>query len=260
MKQNLLKTMLVMAGIVAGSMGAWAQTVLFERGTSTAPWTQENLADFKASTGTLELSDYGAKIATSNSAVEVSKDINPQNGTILNVEATWLGMSNVGRSMNTGTASYFRFGNIYILENDQDKNSPSAYSLSPFSAKNYTNFTGPSGVRTYDPATRPFYIIKMEINTATNNLNYLKVYSSADESRELLSLLNQPLDNVDYKTIAFGFARGGRMATSQVEILKSIKVTETAQKVSTAKYTVKYVDDNNNEIKDANERQGEVGS
>lgn len=28
MKQNLLKTMLVMAGIVAGSMGAWADTVV----------------------------------------------------------------------------------------------------------------------------------------------------------------------------------------------------------------------------------------
>lgn len=260
MKQNLLKTMLVMAGIVAGSMGAWAQTVLFERGTSTAPWSKENLADFKASTGTLELSDYGAKITTSNTAVEVSKDINPQAGTILNVEATWLGMSNTGSYMSAGAASYFRFGNIYILENDQDKNSPSAYSLSPFSATNFTNFVGPSGVRTYDPATRPFYIIKMEINTATNKLNYLKVYSSSDESKELLSLSNQPLDNVDYKTIAFGFAKGRGVKTSQVEILKSIKVTETVQKVSTAKYTVKYVDDNNNEIKAANERLGEVGS
>ena len=50
------------------------------------------------------------------------------------------------------------------------------------------------------------------------------------------------------------------MSTSQVEILKSIKVTETVQEVTTAKYTVKYVDENNNEIKDANERQGEVGS
>ena len=28
MKQNLLKTMLVMAGIVAGSMGAWADAVV----------------------------------------------------------------------------------------------------------------------------------------------------------------------------------------------------------------------------------------
>ena len=28
MKQNLLKTMLVMAGFVAGSMGAWADTVV----------------------------------------------------------------------------------------------------------------------------------------------------------------------------------------------------------------------------------------
>ena len=240
--------------------GGWAQTVLFERGTSTAPWSEENLADFKASTGTLELSDYGAKITTRNTAVEVSKDINPQAGTILNVEATWLGMSNTGSYMSTGAASYFRFGNIYILENDQDKNSPSAYSLSPFSATNFTNFVGPSGVRTYDPATRPFYIIKMEINTATNKLNYLKVYSSSDESKELLSLSNQPLDNVDYKTIAFGFAKGRGVKTSQVEILKSIKVTETVQKVSTAKYTVKYVDDNNNEIKAANERQGEVGS
>lgn len=261
MKQNLLKTMFVAAGLVLGTMGGWAQTVLYERGTSDkTAWTADNLSDFTASTGSLVLTNYGAQITTTNTTVNVSKTIAPSKDAILNVEAVWLGMSNVGRYWKDGGASYFKFGNIYILENDQENKNPSAYSLNGFSASNYTNFTGPTGVRNYDPATRPFYIIKIEINTATNKLNYLKVYSSEDENKELLNVVDQPLVNADYTTIAFGYIKGSRITSNQVEILKSVKVTETEQTVAKANYTVKYVDEDNNEIKTSEERTGEVGA
>ena len=260
MKKTLLNTFLVAAGLLAGTMGAWAQTTttLYERGTSDATaWTSDNLSDFTTNGGTYELTDYGAQITSSNGTVKVEKTISPTANSIVNVEAVWLGMSNTGRAYAKGNASYFRFGNIYILENDQDKKA--AYSLTTFSASNYTTFTGPTGWRAYDASTRPFYVIKMEINTATDVLNYLRVYSSSDESTALLDLEDQQLTDADYSTIGFGYIKSGSMGNNQVEILKSIKVTETTQSITTADYTVKYVDGDGNEIKTAETRTGQVG-
>ena len=168
-----------------------------------------------------------------------------------------MGMSHVGRKLSEGNASYFRFGNIYILENDQDKKA--AYSLTTFSASNCITFTGPTGWRNYEASPRPFYVIKMEINTATDVLNYLRVYSSSDESKALLEVQNQPLTDADYTTIGFGYIKSGSVSNNQVEILKSIKVTETTQSITTADYTIKYVDGDGNEIKTAETRTGQVG-
>ena len=260
MKRNLLKTMLAATVLFAGTIGAWAQTTttIYERGTSDATaWTSDNLTDFTASGGTYELTDYGAQITSKNGTVKVEKTIAPTANAVVNVEAVWLGMSNTGRDYSKGNASYFRFGNIYILENDQDKKA--AYSLTTFSASNHTTFTGPTGWRAYDASTRPFYVIKMEINTATDVLNYLRVYSSSDESTALLDLEDQQLTDVDYSTIGFGYIKSGSMGNNQVEILKSIKVTETTQSIATANYTIKYVDASGNEIKTSETRTGVVG-
>ncbi len=262
MKQTLLKSFLVTAGLFAGTTGAWADdapattTTLYERGTSTTAWTADNLSDFTTNGGTYELTDYGAQLTSSNGTVKAEKTIAPTANSIVNVEAVWLGMSNTGRSFSDGNASYFRFGNIYVLENDVDKKA--AYSLSAFSSSNYTTFTGPTGWRAYDASTRPFYVIKMEINTATNVLNYLCVYSSSDESKALLEIKGQQLTNADYTTIGFGYIKTKSATTQQVEILKSIKVTETAQTITTADYKVKYVDESGNEIKESVTRKGEV--
>ena len=260
MKQTLLNTFLVAAGLLAGTLGAWAQTTttLYERGTSDATaWTSDNLSDFTTNGGTYELTEYGAQLTSKNGTVKVEKTIEPTANTIVNVEAVWLGMSHVGRKLSEGNASYFRFGNIYILENDQDKKA--AYSLTTFSASNCITFTGPTGWRNYEASTRPFYVIKMEINTATDVLNYLRVYSSSDESKALLEVQNQPLTDADYTTIGFGYIKSGSVSNNQVEILKSIKVTETTQSITTADYTIKYVDGDGNEIKTAETRTGQVG-
>ena len=261
MKQTLLNTFLVAAGLLAGTMGAWAEettTTIYERGTSDATaWTSDNLTDFTASGGTYELTEYGAQLTSSNGTVEAKKTITPTANTIVNVEAVWLGMSNTSAYFSDGNGSYFRFGNIYVLENDQDKKS--AYSLSAFSKDNYTTFTGPGTYRNYDTSTHPFYVIKIEVNTATNTLNYLRVYGSDNESKTLLEVQNQPLTDADYTTIGFGYIKSKSAKTQQVEILKSIKVTETTQTISIADYKVKYVDESGNELKDAETRTGQVG-
>ena len=260
MKKTLLNSLLVAVGLLAGTMGAMAQTTtLYERGTSTeTAWSADNLSDFTASGGTYALTDYGAQLSSSNGTYRATKTITPTANSIINVEAVWLGMSNTGRAYGKGNASYFRFGNIYILENDQDK--ASAYSLTTFSSSNYTTFTGPTGWRSYDASTRPFYVIKMEINTANNVLNYLRVYSSSDETKALLELTDQQLTDADYTTIEFGYIRSGSVSTTQIEILKSIKVTETAQTVQTAEYKKKFVDESGTEIKTTDTLQSVVGN
>ncbi|MBQ2192865.1 MAG: hypothetical protein II403_02895 [Prevotella sp.] len=224
-KTKILFRLLLILLLSTGANRVWGYTVLYERGTSGHEWTSANLSDFTTTNCTLTLESYGAQISTSNTTAYAAKSISPQAGSTLFIEAEWLGMSNTGRAYSTGNASYFRFGNIYILENDQDQSS--AYSLTAYSGSNYTTFAGPTGWRTYDATTRPFYIIKMEINTFTNTLNYLRVYSSSNTSTPLLNIENQTLTDYDYTTIGFGYVKVSSMGTTQVEILKSIKVTET---------------------------------
>lgn len=241
MRKITIKSVFLMAALAMGATGAWAQTTtLYERGTTDAnAWTAENLFDFTASSGTYELTEHGAQLTSKNATVSASKQIAPTANAIINVEATWLGMSSTGRNYAAGNASYFRFGNIYIMENDQDKSS--AYVLNGETPQGATTFAGPTGWRSYDAATRPFYIIKMEINTATNVLNYLRVYSSANAETALLDITNQQLTNFDYTTVAFGYIKSGSVSTNQVEILKSVKITQTTQDVTTKDYTINYM-------------------
>ena len=238
MKKFTIKSLLIAAALCLGT-SAWAQetTVLYERGTAERAWTETDMKDF---TGTVPtLTEYGAYLSSRNSTTRATKTIEPVKNSIINIEATWLGMSNTGRTFAQGNASFFRFGNIYVLENDQDK--ASAYSLTPFSSSNHTTFTFTGKTyRNYDVATQKWYVIKMEINTANKTLNYLRIYSSADEKNPLVEVTDQLLSDPDYKTIEFGYIKSGRVSTTQEEYLKSIKVSQTTQVVPTKKYTINY--------------------
>ena len=238
MRKFTFKSLLIAAALCLGT-SAWAQTttVLYERGTVERAWTEADMADFTGKIPTF--TEYGAYVSSKNGTTRATKTIEPVENSIINIEATWLGMSSTGRTFAQGNASFFRFGNIYVLENDQDK--ASAYSLTPFSSSNYTTFafTGKT-YRNYDVATQKWYVIKMEINTANNTLNYLRIYSSADETTPLVEVTAQLLSDPDYKTIEFGYIKSGGVSTTQEEYLKSIKVSQTTQVVTTKEYTINY--------------------
>lgn len=242
MKQNLLKTMLVGIAVLAGTVGVTAAdtTTLYERGTTGNEWTTDNLSDFSAD---LTLSDYGAYYTSSNASHEFSKTITIAENAIINVDAYWYGMANTGRKFSQGNGSYFRFGNVFVAQNDQDQ--LHGYALNGISnMASVTTFKGTNAYRNYDISTKTFLHIEMEINTATNTLNYLRVSEEGSDSY-LVDIADQTLESPDYATIAFGYRKSGRVSTSQYSYLKSVKVTETKQEVASANYTINYTYDGN---------------
>lgn len=196
------------------------ETILYERGYQTA-WSEADRAEW----GATELTDdYGLHQTGGNGSNSAQIKINPDSGSILQIEAYWIGMSDVGRRFDQGNCSYFRFGDIWIMQNDQSQGS--AYSLSEFSASNYILFTGPNAYRNYDVSNKKWYVINMEINTETNMLNLLTVRSSDNLNANLLEISNEKLENPDYSNIVIGYIKSGSVSTTNNEYLKAIKVTQ----------------------------------
>ena len=255
MKRKLLKSVLVALALVTGSIGVKAEetTTIYERGTSTAPWTDENLSDFTGNA--ITLSEYGAYYTTSANGDDLStRTISITENAIVNVDAYWYGMSNTGRYFSDGNGIYFRFGNIFVAQSDQDQKH--AYGLNGIANINSAStFKGTNAYRNYDISKKKFLHIEIEINTANNTLNHFRV-SEEGNSTYLVNVTDVILENPDYTTIAWGFKRGGRVNTQRHEYLKSIVVKETPQAIKSYDYTIKYVDEEGNAIKDPATRTG----
>lgn len=249
MKKTLLSkiTFLALALLCVGTNSVWGEaTTLLEKGTSEeTAWTADDVTTWGASS-----IDNSCLYRTGSNATNVaSTTITPTANSVINVEAEWIGASNTGRAFEKGNCSYFAFGNIWIMENDQDKKV--GYSLTGANTAP-TTFTGDAtwANRNYDVTKKNFMVIKMEINTATNMLVYLRVYSSANTETALLNVENQQLSTYNYTTITSGYNKGGGVSTTNYEWLKSIKVTETPQTVTNVSYTVKFQDEDGNTLKD----------
>ena len=253
MKKNLLKSMLVAVMTVMAS-SAWAQTsTLLEYGTADVAWTTDNLAEWTAG-GNPTIKDGYVEITGGNGGYATSKTIEPTANAIINVQAVWRGRSNTGRDFSKGNGSYFRFGNIIVAQNDQDKKHGYGFtglenmaSVTTFTAGNYR----------VDIENCTWLLIEAEINTASNTLTSFTI-KSEDGTTTYASAENVALSNADYTTVAFGYQKGSSVSTANAEDLKSVKITQTVQVVETADYTVKYVCDGV-EVKEAVTRTGVVG-
>lgn len=262
MKKKLLNSMrvLLVAALLGGASSAWAgeTTTLLEYGTASVAWTAEGLATWTSGvTATLATDNsYVQYTGSNNGDFSTSKTISPTDGTIINVEAVWRARSNTGRYWSNSCGIYFRFGNIVVAQNDQDKSHGYVFTgLSTMSS--VTRFT--AGSYRADIASLPWLKISMEINTATNTLTSFYV-TSEDGATTYASASNVALTSADYTTVAFGFQRGSSHATEKQEQLKSIKITQTTQDVSYADYTVHFVDGDGAKVKEDVVRNGEVGT
>ena len=255
-------------------------TVLFEAGTTGNEWTSDNTSGFyqqryirHTSAGSQSFSYTGDSIkqVASRTAIDRYRYINPTADAIINVEAEcWL-FTGTGKYFADGLASFFRFGNIWILANDQ--NQSLAYSFSPYtydydshsvtsSPLGTGNYTSVGGYvhRKYDNTTTqaPSLIIKMQINTATNTLVSMTVERS-DNSIKLVNLSNVVLSNPDYSIVSIGALGNSGTNVKCTSVLKSLKISQTAQVVTLADYTVAYKDSEGNTIKESEVRTGVVG-
>lgn len=240
--------------MMLGMTNAWAQTTtLLEYGTGDVAWTAENLADWTAGGTPTIKSDY-VEITGGNGSYETSKAIAPTANAIINVQAVWRGCSNTGRAFSAGNGSYFRFGNIIVAQNDQDKKH--GYGFAGLTnIGSVTTFTAGSYRTSIENCA--WILIEMEINTASNTLTSFTI-KSEDGETTYASTTNVALADADYTTVAFGYRKSGSVSTTNTEDLKYVKITQTTQDVETADYTVKYVCDDA-DVKEAATRTGVVG-
>lgn len=219
----------------SSTFAAGTPKVIYERGGSTA-WSDADLESWTHSSWlTLTKTANGIQAQSKNGTEAAVYSLNLKEGSIVEIEAEFSLWSNTGRYLSANTGSFFRFGSIYIIENDQDKKS--AYSLDGF--KSNTEFTGISGYRPSSIDGAASYYLTMRVNTATNTLESLVVAPSKGGDA-VLTLTDVLLLNPDYSNIAIGYQKNGSMSVNQIELLKSIKITETEQDVTKADYTISY--------------------
>lgn len=232
--------------------------VLYEGGTTTKPWTTEMVSQWVADQTLLIDNSYGLYYTTKSNSSDVQKvSINPTANAIINIDAYWYGMSNTGRSFSTGHGIYFSFADVFVVQNDQDKKH--AYGTNGIdNIASATTFTGSSLYRNYDISKHTFLHIEMEINTLSNTLNYLRI-SKEGATNYLVNITDITLSSPDYSSIVLGFKKGGSLSTQRSNYLKSIIVTETTQSVQTSEYTIDYVNQAGNSIKESKTMQGAVG-
>lgn len=185
----------------------------------------------------------------------------PTAGSTIAVEAYWVGMSDVNRYFYQGNYSYFKYGSILLMENDQDNKV--AYSID--GGATYKEFGGNStwANRNYDISAKNWMVVQIEIETSTNHLNYLRVYSSNDLNNPLVNVVNVDLnDNFDYTNAAIGYKRSGSTTTTNQEYLQKIKVTEAAYTnvYAGAQYRVNFKDETGATLKPSETRMGIHGN
>ncbi len=209
--------------------------VIYERGGSTA-WSDADLESWTHSNWlTLTNTANGLQAQSKNGTEAAVYSLNLKDGSIVEIEAEFNLWSNTGRYISAENGSFFRFGNIYIVENDQDKKS--GYSLDGFTS--HVEFSGISGYRPSSVDAGARYYLTMRVNTATNTLESLEV-APTKGAATVLSLSNVLLTNPDYSNVAIGYKKNGSMSTNQLELLRSIKITEIEQDVTKANYTISY--------------------
>ena len=238
---------------------AQTTTTLMEYGTTSVAWTAAGLAEWTAGgTPTFDNNDNPTYVGITggNGSYATSKTISPTNGTIINVTAVWRGRSNTGRAFSAGNGSYFRYGNIIVAQNDQDKKH--GYGFAGLgNIGSVTTFT--AGSYRVDISNCTWLLIEMEINTVTGIMTSFTI-KSEDGNTTYVSQSNISLTDPDYTTIAFGYRKSGSVSYANAEQLKSIKITETTQTASYADYTVHFVDGDGIKVKDDVVRNGQVGS
>ena len=240
MKKITIKSLLIAAALCLGT-SAWAEeTILYERGTTTA-WSEDDLAEgawnFSISVRsypcsrvineTLGLSLPGQ---VRNQEIMNSTQIVPTANSILTIDAVW----NVGGTTGkNGNKTYFKIGNqIEFFAMPQEQTGGVIVNGKTYNFSNACN-------KNNDNRIEDVWTINVVINTATNVITALNVSGQNGKTKvsEALADLSLGSDAI-FNTLSLGCVR---MANSMYTSLKSIKISECKQTLNEANYTIKYL-------------------
>lgn len=244
-KQLLTKMLLMAAALFVGTSSVLATpTILYERGT-TNNWSNDDLTDWTAS-ATNDYLTYaivsGLKLENTSASTNfkssyyATKIIAPTAKSIVTLSATITMGAATGRS---SSYDYIKIAGTELRVFGQDKK-----------AQVYVDGTAQGSL--VDAVRNGSYVINVTIDQVTNDVTYS--VSGSSTIAEAKTTSNTAITNV-----VIGHSRGGSENYNSALILTKIEISEEAQAVSTAGYTVKYVC-GGAEIKDADiSRSGVIG-
>ena len=197
-------------------------------------------------TKTLDLTD-GLMYTLGNAGGNVQTTVSPTIGNIINVEVNFFLKGATGANANYQNYSYFRYGNIYIINDAQYCYSSYSLNGAPTNETATQFHSTAANSSSIYRTTGIDYRLVMEINTLTNMLVSMKVYvnGAVDPS---VNISNQALTSYNYTTLEMGYIKG-RSSSSSTHKLKDISITETPQAISVVDYTVKFQDALGNTLK-----------
>lgn len=240
-KTTILKSLIVAAGMLVGT-SAWAQTTLYERGTTNA-WSASDIGEgawSAANYGTAEITADGLKYTSpENGSGSTTLSLTTKENSKLVWSFTWNTGESTGRA---GNKNYLKFGDVELKAMGQDPKS--------------TIVIG--GVETQlstakeDVRGSVVWTGTITIDKASGEVSYEIVLPKSGKKTG-----TGVLASTDFSSVVLGFEKGGRTTTSS-STLQKIEITEEEQAVTTADYTVKYLC-GTTEVKEAVTRTGVVG-
>ena len=256
MRQRLLNYLLLLTLIVVGSGNvAWAEsaaTTVYERELST--WVTDDITATSGTSGLWYSTNFGidATNGLTASGTGGRSAVLTFEHTANAIQTIDCVFNNLGNTGNTSNYSYLKLGSeIEIQSNQQNQNGTviingTSYSISNCNKKNIN--------RGGDKWT-----IHAEINTATNQVTALTISGDTGGNNAASFTLSEAKalsGSASYNTVGLGTIRAGG---SPAVGLISIKITEEAQSVQTADYTIKYVC-GNSAVKTPVTQTGAVGN
>lgn len=234
MRKIYLKSLLLTAVLTVGG-SAMAQTKLVDFGTpdgtpmSTEGWTTSSgtLAMVDVAANGFVLPGQGLKYTSpSNGTGSSTMTISPTANSLLTYEAVWAPGASTGRA---GNRNYLQLGDVKIESRGQDQKAYVALGDDAV-AGNLTLLQNLSS----ETRSNNWWKVTVSVNQATGAIAYQVTSTSGKVDQGELTLLNG-----NYTTFGIGFTRGGRTVTSN-NTLRSIVITEKAQTVQAATYTINY--------------------
>lgn len=245
-----LKTgLMTLAALLAFGVQANAQdgaTTVYERGTTTAWDSARDISATewsKPASGTLDINNGLHYTSPNNGSGYTQKTISLTKNSIVTVHAVWNTGSSTGRP---GNYNYLNIGDLKIKNYGQDQKA----GIQVGDDQEVTILDGNTKKTDNRGAT---WTIDLTINQANGAITYNITSTGGGSAKGELSHADG-----SYTTLRLGFERGGRTVTSN-STLNSINISEEVQAVTTATYTVKFVDEQGNDLKDADVRTGVVG-
>ena len=243
MKNHLLKSLFLSIMMILGATGAWADdvTTLYERGTEANPWTDADVSETEWTTTGGTTTIKATEFNLSGNGQSATRAIAPQSDkSILHLTALWNPGNATGTKDNTN--AYLKFGDITFA----------FYGSSWFTKATIggstTQLSDVGKTRGRD------YTIDIIINQATGDVSYTFTDNGTNITGE-----GSTTSAGAFTSLTFGL--GGKNPNwTNASSLKKIVITEEAQSITTANYTIKYQDAVGNTVKPNAIRSGVVGN